>query len=136
MIDFLISNEYLLPCKKYYLPKNQLRDKYNIEKILSSKALIYFHKTEKIEAILNDFDANSTISPSHRNNESVYFEDVLLNVKKTDPQGYQILNNIFFMLTPEYDYSEIMYLSGYKEDVFSKIFKKYKSLFNVIITTD
>jgi hypothetical protein len=85
---------------------------------------------------LKDFDAKSTVSPSHKNDDIVYFEDILLNLKKTDPQGYQVLNNIFFMLTPDYDYNEIMYLSGYKEDVLSKVFKKYKSYFNIIITID
>jgi len=46
------------------------------------------------------------------------------------------LKNIFFLLSPEFDFDEICYLTGYKDDLAYKTIKKYKFLFNFIIDTE
>jgi hypothetical protein len=133
MIEFLKSNECLITCHKYYLPKLPLKQKYNVDKILLSKSLLILDKTEKIEAIINDYDANCLINIEKRDSDLFYFEDVIHNIGLKDPKSGQIFNNLFFLLTPDYCFDEIVYLTGYKEDVLLSFFKKYKYLFNVIV---
>jgi hypothetical protein len=133
MIEYLKSNEYLISCEKFYLPKLPFKQNYNVDKILLSKSLLILEKTEKIEAIINDYDAICITNGKKFDSGQVYFEDVIQKISTKDPKNAQILNNIFCFLTPEYNFDEIVYLTGYKEDVLLMLFKKYKYLFNIII---
>lgn len=63
----------------------------------------------------------------------IYFEDVLEKIKKTSEADYNILNDIFYFLTPDFDFDQISNLSIYKDDLINTTIKKYKYLFNIII---
>lgn len=102
-----------------------------------SKCQIILSKAEKLEAILNDFDANFryTTKKSRDFNEKqlLFFEDILPQIKIENIKDYEIFMNIFYLFTDEHDFDEIVYLSGYKDDILSNLIKKYSYLFNIII---
>lgn len=137
IVEFLTMNECLVPCNKYILPKFPLMRKYNAQLILLSKSQILFNKPEKLEAILNDFDADKCLPSKNKNPyENLYFEEILSKIKTINLKDSEIFNNIYFLLTPDFDFDEICYLTGYKDDIILTLIKKYKYLFNIIINEE
>jgi hypothetical protein len=144
LVNFLTSNEYLIHCNMYLLPRIKLKRKYNSERILLNNSQIFFSHVDKLHVILNDLDAEGNCSRQEDNmsdstvigGKEVFFEDVIGIIKGSNPEAFEILKNIFFLLSPEFDFDDICFLTGYRDDIVLKIIKKYKYLFNVIIDTD
>lgn len=159
MVNFLSSNEYLVPCTRVILPKLPFKSKYSPERILLYNSMLFMNKVDKLQFLLNDLDAdsgNSGLAASfYRRNsfknssqninkyssikgtipreDSLYFEDVMAVIKNSNPEDYEVFKNFYFLLSPEHNFDQICYLIGYKDDFLLKFVKKYKFLFNLII---
>lgn len=149
LVNYLTANEYLIQCNMYILPRLKLKRKYNYESILLNNSQLFFSHVDKLHVLLNDLDVeNGSIYTQNKNKDAscavttiigdkeVYFEDALGLIKIQNPEDCEILKNIFFLLSPEFDFDEICYLTGYKDDLAYKTIKKYKFLFNFIIDTE
>ena len=56
ILEFLLTNEYLIPCSQYIIPKLLVKRKYNHERTLLLKANKILKKSEKTEACMNDIN--------------------------------------------------------------------------------
>ncbi len=142
LVEYLTINECLIQCSKYILTRNPFSRIYNKDLILLNKSQILFHKPEKLETILNDFDANCSnraIKLNNSNSNKISepnFEDILLKFKSINIKDYEILINIYYLLSPDFEFDEICFLTGYKHEVLLNLFKTHKFLFNIIISDE
>jgi hypothetical protein len=155
IIEFLLSNECLASCCTYFLPKMKLKRSFCAERILLNKSLQLFTKSEKLEPILNDLDANSEDSYGYY--VQSYFtnrrsgkmgsskklpksdptlEDFILCLRYSNPADFEVFNNIYYFFNENFDIDMISYYTGYKDEKLLKFLKKYKFLFNVIISIE
>ena len=68
-----------------------------------------------------------------RNNEIIYYEDILLEIKEKSIEDYYLLNNITSLIQKKMYIEEISYYSNYKINEILKTIDKYPELFNIII---
>jgi len=138
MLEWLIENEYLVQCSKYIISKLPLKRKYNIERELLLKSEFLFKKNNKLELSMNDCDSFEELAYTHyaeENNKSedLFMEDfnkILYEKCSTDAE---ILHNIFYFLSTDFEVEEIAYITGYSLSKIHKFLADYKWLFSILI---
>lgn len=131
------------------------------EIMLMNKSQIAFKKNEKYNHILSEYDNYNNLLNKFKGSEGAVFNLANKKISKFDkPQTkyekqfsiitskfsdfinqlgnleVDILNNIRYFLTGEFTIDEIIYYSGYKEEVLHAFLKKHSYLFNKIIIQD
>lgn len=126
------------------------------EIMLMNKSQIAFKKNDKYHDIINEFDNYSNLLNKFKVDDKSFMKQLLHKKKlskyekkmkliKDKFPGFiqqmtsseiDILNNIRFFLTGDFSLDEVVYYSGYKEDVINSFFAKYDYLFNIIVIQD
>ncbi len=60
-------------------------------------------------------------------------EDFIKILSEKSKEDGEILNNIFFFLTTDFEVEEISYISGYSMSKIHKFINEYKWLFSILI---
>ena len=64
---------------------------------------------------------------------SFYFEDFTNLIKTSDKE---LFKDIYCLLSKDFEYDEILYLTGYKDEVLSRLFSEYSYILNIISLID
>ena len=111
-----IIKEYLLPCNTIVLPKVKIRFEQSLQK----------HLLTKLKGILK----NNMAEPSAEDISSL--SELIKVLKLERSQDGEMLNNLYYYFSEDFNFSEICFLTGYAPVEVNKILKKYKELFYII----
>ena len=142
MLIYLLQNNYLiltsiiidsiLPFKfEYFFEKFIFDSLNNFQNKKNSK--MFFEDVNINEKPSNGNKKTINLYNYKRNNDIVYYEDILLEIKEKSIDDYYLLNSITSLIQKKMYIEEISYYSNYKINEILQTIEKYPELFNIII---
>ena len=142
MLIYLLQNNFLiltsiiidsiLPFKfEYFFEKFIFDSLNNFQNKKNSK--MFFEDVNINEKPSNGNKKTINLYNYKRNNDIVYYEDILLEIKEKSIDDYYLLNSITSLIQKKMYIEEISYYSNYKINEILQTIEKYPELFNIII---
>ena len=142
MLIYLLQNNFLILTSIIIDSILPFKFEYFFEKFIFD-SLSNFQNKKNSNMIFEDVNINEkqvngnkkTINLYNykRNNDIVYYEDILLEIKQKSIDDYYLLNNITSLIQKKMYIEEISYYSNYKINEILQTIEKYPELFNIII---
>ena len=142
MLIYLLQNNFLILTSIIIDSILPFKFEYFFEKFIFD-SLSNFQNKKNSNMIFEDVNINEkqvngnkkTINLYNykRNNDIVYYEDILFEIKQKSIDDYYLLNNITSLIQKKMYIEEISYYSNYKINEILQTIEKYPELFNIII---
>lgn len=129
MLVYMLEKEYIIQTSQIVIPNFELKYKYpDFQTNIINELQSIFNEKEHTKDII----FNQVNEEKKEENNEIYFEDELEQIKQSNIKDYEVLQYILPLLHKKLFIEEIAYLSGYKFMKLHEIFEKYNWLFTVI----